>query len=115
MYIQFAIHEQDIVAFLFGALDIGVVGIGILRVEHDQVTVLVRLGIFDLGFVLIEGEVLFVHILHQGKTDGAVVELLVGEHTKLDEELDVIPLLLEIGAVVLIEFCQFVSHLLGDV
>ena len=114
VYIEFAIHEQDIVAFLFSTLDVGVVGVGILGVEHDQVAVLVRLGIFDFCLVLIECEIPVIHILHECETDSTVVELLVGEHTKLDEELDVIPLLLEVGAVVLVEFCQFVSHLLGD-
>ena len=115
VYIQLAVHQQHIVAFLLRAFYKGVVRIGVLGVEGYQVAVLVGLGVFDLRLVLLQGEILALNILQEGKTDSALVELLIGQHTKLDKELDIIPFLLEVLLVVLVHLCQFVSHLFGDV
>ena len=115
MHVEFAVLQEDIVALGLCALYIGVVGVRVLGVKDDEIAVLVGLCVLDLGLVLIEGEVLAVEVFEECETDGALVELLVGEHTELDEHLDVVPLLLEGFAVGFKEFCQFVSHFLSDV
>ena len=115
VHVEFAVLEKDIVAFGLCALYIGVVGVRVLCVKDNEVAVLIGLCVLDLGLVLIECEVLAVKVLEESKTDGALVEFLVGKHTELDEHLDVVPFLLEVLAVSFEEFCQFVSHFLGDV
>ena len=115
MHIEFAVHKEDVITFLFRALDIRIGCVGVLGIEENEVTVLVGLRLFDLRFILIESEVLAVEVLKECKADGFLVELLVSEHTKLNEHLHVVPLLLEVLAVGFKEFCQFVSHFLGDV
>ena len=115
VYIQFAIHKQDIVAFLACAFYISIVSIGILGVEEDEVAVLIGLRLFDLRTIVVESSIFALEVLEQGEADSAFVELLIAEHTELDEEFDVIPFMLKVLAVVLVHVCQFVSHLLGDV
>ena len=46
---------------------------------------------------------------------GLVVEVVLREHTVVDEKFDVVPLLLKLRAVLLEDACQAVAHLLGDV
>ena len=115
VHIEFAVHEEDVVALRFRALYIGVVCVGVVGVEQDEVAVLVGLSIFYLSLVFIERRILAVEVLDERKIFRLLVELLVGEHTELDKHLDVVPLLREIVLVGLVEFCQFVSHFLGDV
>ncbi len=115
MYIQFAVHHQHVVAFLFGAFDIGVVGIRVVGIEQYQVAVFVGLGVLHLGLIFAQGHVFAGDILQQGKAFGFLVEFLVREHTKLNKHLDVVPFLGEVLFVGLVQFCQFVSHFLGDI
>ena len=115
MHVEFAIHKEHVVALLAGTPDVGVVAVGVLRVEDDEIAILVGLRVFDEVFVLVKRVVLAIEIAEEGEGCSPVVELLVGEHAELNEELDVVPLLLIVGALVLEELLQFVGHLLGDV
>ena len=85
-----------------------------MRIEQDKVTILIGLCLLDLCLILLQGEVLAIDILEERKAHSTVIELLIAEHTVLNEELDVVPFLLEVLAVIAENLCQFVSHLLGD-
>ncbi len=115
MYIQFAVHQQHVVAFFFRPLNVRVRSVGVLRVEQYLVAVLVGLGFFHFGFVFIQCEVLAFQVFQESKSDSPLIEFLIAEHTELNEHLHVVPLLFEVLAVVFVEFCQFVSHLFGDI
>ena len=93
MHIEFAVHEQDIVAFRFRTLDISVMRIGIVGIEEDEIAVFVGLCLFDLRFVFLKSSILAVDILVKRKLFCLLVEFLVGQHPELDKHLDIIPFL----------------------
>ena len=97
------------------SLDVGVLLIAVGSIEVDEVAILVGLVVLDEGLILLVGEVLVVGVGEQGKLLGLVIERLLGEHTVVDEELQVVPLLLVLLAVVLEDAAEAVGHLLGDV
>ena len=71
--------------------------------------------VLDEGLVLLEGEVLALNVLEERELLGAIVKLLLRQHAVVDEELQVVPLLLVVLAVVLEGLLQAVGHLLGDI
>ena len=96
-------------------LDVGVLLLLVRGVEVDELVVLVLLRRLDQLAVLVEGEVLALRVLHQGELLGAVVESLFGEDAVVDEELQVVPLLLVLLAVLREDGLQAVGHFLRDV
>ena len=115
MCIQLAIHQQYVVAELLGSLDLAVLGLGVGGVEINDLLVLVGLLGLDAFAVILEAEELTVGVLKQGEVHSAFAEFLIGEHSVFDEELEVVPLLLELLALLLEDLFQPVGHLLGDV
>ena len=113
--IQFAVHQEDVIALRLRGLDVGVLPFHIGRIEIYALLVLVRLGAFHGRLVLVEGEELAVGVLEEGELEGPVAELIVGQHAVLDEEFEVVPLLLEVRPLVLEDVVQPVGDLLGDV
>ena len=87
----------------------------IVGVQQHKVAVFVHLLLTHLILVFLNRRVLAIKVLQQRKTYRFLVELLVGEHSELDEHLDVVPFLCELVFVGFVEFCQLVSHFLGDV
>ena len=115
MLVKLAVHQQYVVALVLGSLYVAELG-GLVRgVQIYHAVLLVGLLGRYQGLVLIQRIVLALHVLKQEELLGGLVELLVGQHTVLDEHLDVVPLLLELGAVVLEHLVQFLGHLLRDV
>ena len=115
-HVEFAVAEQDAVALGLGGLDVGVLLLLVDGVEIDEVAVLVGLVVLDERAILVEGEVFALGVLHQRKVLGAVVEgVALGEHAVVDEELEVVPLLLILLAVLLEDAAQAVGDLLGDI
>ena len=78
-------------------------------------SVLVGLVGADDILVLLIGVSLAVYILQQREVLGAAVEVVLREHAVVYEELQVVPLLLILLAVLLEYAVQAVGHLLGDV
>ena len=115
MHVQFAVHQQHVIPLRFRALDIGVVRVGVVGIEQNEVAVLVRLRLFHLLFVLLEGGVFAVEVLQKRKIFRFLVEFLVGQHAELDKHLDVVPFLGKLLLVRLVEFHQFVGYFLGDI
>ena len=97
------------------SLNEAVLRLGIVAVDINYLAILVGLLLLNGLAVLLEGVVLAINILKHSKLSGAIVELLVGKHAVLHEELQVGPLLLVGFALVLEEGVQAVGHLLGDV
>ena len=115
-HVEFAVAEQDAVALGLGGLDVGVLLLLVDGVEIDEVAVLVGLVVLDERAILVEGEIFALGVLHQRKVLGAVVEgVALGEHAVVDEELEVVPLLLILLAVLLEDAAQAVGDLLGDI
>ena len=115
MYVQLAVHQQHIVAFLFRTLDIRIRSIGVLGVEQNQVAVLICLILFHFRLIFVDSEILAFEVLEQCKLHGFVVEFLIGKHTELDKHLHIVPFLLKVLAVIFEYLCQFVSHLSGNI
>ena len=87
----------------------------VVGVEVYQVAVLVGLVVLDERLVFFCREVFAVYVLEQCEVLGAVVEVRLREHSIVDEELQVVPFLLEVLAVILEDSVQSVSHLLCDI
>ena len=94
MCIELAVHEEHIVALVLRSLNEGVLGILVGGIEIHDLVVLVGLVAADGCPVLVEAEILAVHILQEGELQGLFAELLIGEHTILDEEFEIVPFLL---------------------
>ena len=110
-----SVEQQHAVALVLSGFDEAVLLVLVLGIEVDQIAALVGLVVFDERLILLEGEVFTLDILEQGEVFGAVVEVGLREHTVVDEQLQVIPLLLIVLAVVLEGLLQAVGHLLRDV
>ena len=106
--VELAVHQQDVVALVLRGLDPAVLLGGLGGVEVDHVLILVGLVRLDGRAVVLQAEVLAFGVLEEGELEGALAELLVGEHAVLDEELDVVPLLLELLALLLEDLLQAV-------
>ena len=113
--VQLPVEQQYAVAFVLGCFDVAVLGFLVLGIQVNQITVLVRLIVLDELLVFFEREVFTVTILKEGEVLGLVVEVVLCQHTVVDEDLDVVPFLLEFLAVVLEQALQAVAHFLRDV
>ena len=111
-HIQLAIHQQHVVALVLGILNETVLLLLVVRVEVYYVALLVGLlGAYKV-LVLLIGVLVAVSILQKRELVCLVIEILLGEHSIVDENLEVVPLLLELLAVVLENLCQTVRYLL---
>ena len=115
MGIKLAIHQEDIVALVRSSLNEGILGILVCSIEIYHLVVLVCLVTADSRLVLVETEILAVHILQEGELQGLLAEILIGEHTVLDEEFEIVPFLLESLSVRGKYLLKAGSHLLGHV
>ena len=113
--VELTVHQEDIVALCLSGIDVGILVVLVLGVEVDKVAVLVGLVVLDEGLILFVGVVLAFGVLEEGKRLGFVVEGFVAEHSVVDEDFDVVPLLLKLLAVVLEDAGEAVAHFLGDV
>ena len=114
-WVELTIHQEHIVALGIGGINVTVLVVLVVGIEVDQVAVLVCLFALDECLVFLEGVHLAFRILQQGKCLSLIVEVALGEHSIVDENLDVIPFLLKLLAVALEDGGQAVAHLLGDV
>ena len=89
--------------------------VGIVGIEDYHVAVFVHLVLTHFVLVLIERSILAVKVLIECKCSGFLIELLVCQHTKLDEHLDVVPFLGKLVLVRFVQFREFICHFLGDV
>ena len=110
-----SVEHQYRVALSLGSLDVCILLVLVVGIEVNQRTVLVSLLVLDESLVLLVREVLAFCVLEQGEVLGTVIERLVGQHTVVDEHLEVVPLLLIVLAVSLEDAAEAVCHLLGDV
>ena len=113
--VEFAVEQEHVITLVLRLLDESVLLLGIGRIQIHHLAVLVGLVSFDRLAVLLEAEVLPFGILYEGKSHRALAEFLVGQHAILDEELEVVPLLLQGLPLILEDLLQPVGHLLGDV
>lgn len=110
--VKLTIEKKDIITLGLGTLYETVLILSVVGVKDDEITVLIGLLLLNESLVLIEGKELAVNILKQGEFCGALCELLVGEHTILHKDLQIVPLLLECGTVALKDLLEPVSDLL---
>ena len=100
-YVQLAVHEQYVVAFVLGRIDVSVLFVQVVGVEVNQATVLVGLIILNQCLVFFEGVILVVCILEQSKLGSLFIEIFLSQHTVVDENLQVVPFLFKFLTVVL--------------
>ena len=113
--VELAVHPQHVVTLAFGRLEEGVLLLGIVHVEEHHLLVLVGLRLLHLFRVLLRGEVLALDVFPEHEVRGLLGELLVGQDAVLDEDLQVVPLRLVIGAQGVEQLLQPVGDLAGDV
>ena len=114
-HVELAVHQQHVIALVGSRLDVGILCLLVGSIQADEVALLVGLLALDELAVVLNLEVLAVAVLEQGELEARLTELLVAQHAVLDEDLDVVPLLLELVGLVLGDFLEAGSHLLGDV
>ena len=89
--------------------------VAVIRIEPYKLAFLIGLFPFSKGAVFIKSEVLPVDISDEVKLHGSIIELLIGEHPILHEDLQTLPLLLEEATLITEEFIKSVGYFLGDV
>ena len=110
-----SVHQQHVVTLCIGGIDVAVLVVLVVGVEVDEVAILVCLFALDEGLVLLLGVELALRVLQQSERLGLVVEVALAEHAVVDENLDVIPLFLELLAVAFENGGKPVAHLFRDV
>ena len=113
--IELTVHEQDVVALLFGSVDVGVLSIRVVGIEIDELAVFVCLLVLDEGLVFVEGVVFAFGVFEEEVSLCLVEVVFFGQESIMDENLDVVPLLFKVLALVLEDRGQAVAHLLCDV
>ena len=88
--------------------------VAVIRIEPYELPFLISLLPFGKGAVFVKGEALPVDISDEVKLHGSIIELLIGEHPILHEDLQTLPLLLEEATLITEEFIKSVSDFLGD-
>ena len=113
--IQLTIHQQHIISLTLGSLDIRVLLFSIRGIQEHHLIIFIRLVSFDQVLVLFIREVFPFRILEQKDTLGSLGEFFIRQHSILDENLQIIPLLLVVFPLIRENIIQTVSHLLRDV
>ena len=88
---------------------------GVIGIQIDQKTVLISLIFFDQRLVFIERKELTVGVFHQREVLSSIVEVFLGEHSVVDKELQMIPLLLVIFTVFFKNCLQTIGYFLRDI
>ena len=110
-----AVHQQYIIALVLGSLDIAVLLVFVVGVQINQVTVLVRLIILYQGLILFKSIMLAVCIGEKGEILCSIIEILLREHSIVDEDFQIVPLLFKLFAVVLEYGLQTVGYFLRNI
>ena len=87
----------------------------VVGVKIDQLTFLICLVAFDELLILFEGVVVTFTVLNERDSFDFVEELLVEQHTILDEDLEVVPLVFEFLTIGIENLNKTISDFLGDV
>src|SRR5690554_2559893 len=93
MAIKISIHQKNIVAFIFSSFNKSILYILIGSVEINKLTFFICLIRFNDLCILLEREIFVVGIFKQSNFSCSIVKLLFREHSILDEEFQIIPLL----------------------
>ena len=88
--------------------------VAVIRIEPYELAFLIGLIALGKGTVFVKGEVLPVDISDEVKLHGSIIELLIGEHPILYEDLQALPLLLKETTLIAEELIKPISYLLGD-
>ena len=96
-----SIHQQNTIALLTCCLNVCVLLLFVVGIEIDEIPVLVCLSVLNQRAVFLERKVLAINVFQQCKVLRTVIELVLREHSVVDENLQVVPLLLVVLAVVL--------------
>jgi len=112
---QDVIQHQHVIPLCAGRLHKGVLLLGMVRIQIDQVLVLVGLLLFNQLFILLRSEIFPFSVLEEEEGFCPLEKFLIGQHPILDKNLQVIPFLFELLTLILVNLLQTVSDLFGDV
>ena len=115
MTVKLAVHQKDIITLGLSCLDERVLCLLVCRIKKHDLVVLICLLPCHCSLVILDAEILVLSVLEKAELHSPVAELLVREHSVLDEELEVVPLLFELLTLVSEDLVKTVCHLLGDV
>ena len=110
-----AVQQKHVIALVLCGFNIGILVLCICGIEDYEFLVLVGLVALDALAVVFDAEIFVLSVLEQAELERPFAEFLIGNHSVFDEELYVVPFFLECLTVLLEDFLQPVSHLLGDV
>ena len=106
--VQLSIHQQHIVSFIRSGLYVAVLFIFIVGIQINQISILIRLVIFNQRLILFESIIFAVCIGEKGKILGSIIEIFLRKHSVVDEDFQVIPLFLKLFTVILEDRLQTV-------
>ena len=110
------VEQYHVVALSFSFLNVAVLAVFVGRVEHHFCALFVGLQRADFLEVLVDRVVLVVYCAaEQAELLRTLKKLVVGHHSVLDNDGDVLELLLEVGAVGLEHFFELVGNFFGNV
>ena len=106
---------KHVVTLGLGCFDVGIVSNLIIGVKVDQLTFLVGLVAFYELLILFDGVVVTFTVLDESNGLNLVEELFIKQHTVLDEDLEVVPFVLELLTVGVEDLDKTIGNLLGNV
>ena len=113
--IKLAAHQQHIISLILGSLDIAVLLIFVVGIQINQIAILIRLAILYQGLILFEGIILVVRIGKKGEILCSIIEILLCEHSVVDEDFQIVPLLFKLLTVVLEYGLQAVGYFFRNI
>ncbi len=115
MTVELSIHQQNIVALGYSSLDVGILRRRVGCVDVHHVSILIGLRRLNQRAVFLKREVALLGICKKKELHCGIAELLICQHTILDEYAYVIPFLLKVRTVSLEYIFKTRCNLLGDI
>ena len=94
--VELSVKQQHAIAFSLSPLNVAILLIAVSGIQVNQVAILVSLVVLNEVAIFVKGKVLALNILEQSIRFSLVIKVVFREHTIVDEQLQVIPLLLKI-------------------
>ena len=98
-HVQLAVHQQHVVAFVFGGFDVAELFFRIVGIQIDEVAFLVGLLALCQVLIFVVGVVMGIGVFEQGELVGFVVEVFLCQHAVVDEDFQVVPFAFKVLAV----------------
>src|SRR5699024_90318 len=102
-------------SLIFSLLNRHILLVRIVRVEVNDLSILIDLDVFNFFVKLLESKVFLLNILQQAEFIGFFSKLAIAEHSIFHKKANVIPFLLERLSIGFIELLQLFCYFPSDV